>query len=372
MTTVIRAAGAADLLAMIPALVGFEPRNSVVLVAFRGNRTRGAMRFDLPASGFTRFATTTIGMFCKIGGVDGVVPVIRTDEPFEERSDLLGTLVRRLEQSGFRVLGALWHSSTGWGSYFDPEVPEGGHPLADIASSPVVSQIPADARPMELPERVPDADEASRGRMRDQLALLRQRLERWDESDPDSDPGADLSRLEDLPFFAEGALEWDDSAVDSHGALLLFAIQGPPVRDLVMLQWAYEQEFGDAMWSADTCMGVEARKRHADPHVEAAERMMGRGPRPDPERIERAIALLRTLVSRADDAERPAPLCMLAWLNWALGRASVAARHLEEALAIDPEYGMAELLDTMWSNGMLPEWAFIPPTQTSPTQTSPT
>ena len=34
---------------------------------------------------------------------------------------------------------------------------------------------------------------------------------------------------------------------------------------------------------------------------------------------------------------------------------------IDEARAIDPKYGMAELLDTMLSNGLLPEWVFTDP-----------
>jgi hypothetical protein len=53
---------------------------------------------------------------------------------------------------------------------------------------------------------------------------------------------------------------------------------------------------------------------------------------------------------------------MLGWLNWALGRGSRARRYVNEARAIDPGYGMAELLDSIASSGMLPEWAFdVPP-----------
>lgn len=47
---------------------------------------------------------------------------------------------------------------------------------------------------------------------------------------------------------------------------------------------------------------------------------------------------------------------MLAWLSWALGRGSLAGQYIRLARAIDPSYSMAELLDTMLSNGMMPEW----------------
>jgi hypothetical protein len=53
---------------------------------------------------------------------------------------------------------------------------------------------------------------------------------------------------------------------------------------------------------------------------------------------------------------------MLAWLNWARGRGSAAGAHIDEARSIAPEYSMGELLDSMFSSGMVPEWIFTAPT----------
>src|SRR6185312_849175 len=50
MTVIVKASGPVDILAMVPSLVHMVPRNSVVFLAFRGKRTCGAMRFDLPAA----------------------------------------------------------------------------------------------------------------------------------------------------------------------------------------------------------------------------------------------------------------------------------------------------------------------------------
>jgi hypothetical protein len=49
---------------------------------------------------------------------------------------------------------------------------------------------------------------------------------------------------------------------------------------------------------------------------------------------------------------------MLAWSSWALGRASHAAQYVAEVRAIDPDYGMGELLDTMLRAFAVPDWAF--------------
>jgi hypothetical protein len=50
MTVIVKASGPADLLAMVPSMVRMVPRNSVVFLAFRGKRTCGAMRFNLPTA----------------------------------------------------------------------------------------------------------------------------------------------------------------------------------------------------------------------------------------------------------------------------------------------------------------------------------
>ena len=356
MTTVIRNASAADLLANLPTLAGTTPRNSLVLLGFRGNRTHATLRFDLPSRGYGRFASTVIGTFCKIPNVDGVVPVICTDAPFGSHGELLSVLFRRFEQAGFGVMDALIVGCDGWGSHFDPDVPSGGRALSEIAA-----HDPATA----LPPRVPAADEVACRRMTVDLARLYRLAEGEEvesiEAADEADEADELDELADLPFLAENALAWDSAEIAARGALLVFALKGPPVRDLVMLQWAFGLDLGDAMWSADTCFGMQARTTYRNVDTQAAELMMGHGPRPSTERIEAAIALLTTLISRADDTHRKAPLCMLAWLNWALGRGSAAGIHIDEVLAIDPEYGMGELLDTLLSRGALPEWLFISP-----------
>ena len=91
MTTIIQAHDPSDFLALVPTLAGFQPSDSVVLVAFRGNRTCGALRVDLPPENAAApvrkaFVSTTLGMICKIPGADALVPVIYTDDTFERYS----------------------------------------------------------------------------------------------------------------------------------------------------------------------------------------------------------------------------------------------------------------------------------------------
>ncbi|MEY2848423.1 MAG: hypothetical protein RI885_1088 [Actinomycetota bacterium] len=394
MTVIVKASNPADLLVMVPALIGFEPRESLVTVLFRGKRTAGAMRFDLPASEskavHKRIANTCLGMLTRLGGVDSVVPIVYTDAAFDgsrdiPRADFAELVIRRLRHSGFGLRDALCVAADGWASYLDPSRLPGGHPLSEIADSVVADQVPDDWRRVpdiqDLPTRVPDADDSTMKRTAAALALYRSLALLLDEGGLDDKAGLDdnavlddgpvldverndrervvepldsmfapLGPLSDLPLFAEGALEWDAEALDTFGPLLLFAVQGPPARDLVMLQWATSLDVGDAMFEHPRATEVAG--------FDLGDLMMGKSARPAASRLQRAIEILLVVIARAEDDARRAPLCMLAWSSWALGRASHAAQYVAEVRAIDPDYGMGELLDTMLRAFAVPDWAF--------------
>lgn len=339
MTKVIRNASAADLLAALPAVIDRDPGGSVVLVSFRGKRTHATLRLDIPRSGYKRFSTTALGLISRIESADDVVPLIWSDTPLAGHAELLATLVQRFQQAGYAVRDALVVGSDGWASHYDPTE----HPLAEIDSARERLGIES---PGELPGRVAEADEGARARLRYELTGIRMLVEECTDLHV-------LDPLHDLPYFVEGALDCSPSQLDDQAALLLFALQGPPARDLAMLQWAFGLEWGDAMFDAESA--------GADVHVHASELMLGHGGGPSTERVERAIAVLTRLISLADDADKPAPLCMLAWLNWARGRGSTAGVHIDHARQIDPSYGMAQLLDTLFSSGTMPEWIFSTP-----------
>ena len=74
MTTIVKAAGAAEFLSLIPRMLGYVPSRSLVMVPFAGSRSVGAMRFDLPADdpeSVDRVAATVIGTLVPPSG--GVV-----------------------------------------------------------------------------------------------------------------------------------------------------------------------------------------------------------------------------------------------------------------------------------------------------------
>ena len=385
MTTIVKASTASDFLALVPRLVGFEPHDSLVFVAFRGSRTCGAMRVDLPgrsqSRAHKRIATTLVGMLSKLPGVDAVVPVVYTGETFAAsaggpgapaagipHSDFVDSVVTRLRFSGFVVRDALCVAADGWGSYLDPGRPPAGRPLAAIAGSPILDGVPtADGGPVGSVAdlaALPPADPAARERVAASLgafgAVLRGadpgRARRARVASRDA-VGADAraAALRDIPATLEEIITARGDSVDPHAAAFVITISlSPAVRDVVMMQWAFDLALGErvladaARFSRGTTAGA----------LETAGLMLGRGPRPDPERVGRAISLLKSIAALAPDDSRAPVLCMLAWLNWALGRSSVADVFVAEALRVDPRYGLADLMRTVLERGILPEWAF--------------
>lgn len=367
MPTVIKADAGQDFLALLPRLTGYQPRNSVVLVAFRGKRTCGAIRFDLPDAAplavLRRFATSMIGMLCKIPEVDAVVPVAYTDECFGATDAVpqalfMDVLVHRAEISGFHVRDSLCVAADGWASFLDPDVPAGGRPLGAIAASPVNGL--ADAEGMDVRSDVrgdtelPTVDLARSERVATRLRRLR------DDPAGAGAVAAGAYELADLALseFLEYLLAHSpDSLSPDIVAAVLWVLERPVFRDVAIIHWAFGRLAGLQ------ALEDQLRSTLDDPAEEAATGLLlwGEGPRPDPERVDAAIALLRVLAASAPRSARVAPLTMLAWLTWALGQSSRASVFVAAALEIDREYGLASLIGAMIDGGRLPEWAFEVP-----------
>ncbi|MCU1544396.1 MAG: hypothetical protein JWM50_2261 [Microbacteriaceae bacterium] len=386
MPTVISTPTASDFLALVPRLVGFPPCESIVLVAFRGKRTCAAIRFDLPPAAAPvetcrRIATSMVGVLSKLGGADAVVPVVYTGDSFTAhgappRAAFVGAALERFRFSGFLVRDALCVAADGWGSFLDPDCPAVGRPLSDIAASAVHDAIPTAERDrlgdIEAWSALPIVDLATTERVARKLrtiaaALGRARVSGRDRGVPpcreaelvrgDVDRDVLIARwqLDDLPAFAEACLdEPPERMLELDAAVLIHAAQSPALRDVLMLQWAFDLETGDRV------LDDAGRFAAGEPvlSLETGPLMLGEGPRPDPARIEKALSVVKRLAASAPRASRPPLLCMLAWLNWALGRSSVADRFVRGAESIDHRYGLAEVLRAVLDRGMLPEWAF--------------
>ncbi|MBC7724424.1 MAG: DUF4192 family protein [Burkholderiaceae bacterium] len=303
MTKVVKAREAQDFLALLPQIAGYQPRNSIMLVAFTGNRTCAVLRFDLPGTGPTGpVASTMVGFLCKVRAADAVVPVIYTDRALGGSNHvpyagLMLEIVRRAERSGFLVRDALCVGVDGWATYQDRPGSGMRRPLDEITASPIHREVPS--RPLGLiadGAELPPADLA----VRERVARILVRFEvafapaprgfgvpllvtaPWDRADHDDDwnqregrrrPGdhlAGVDHLRDLPLFFEQVLDGaagagrpgnpgfgaSDANVagatgtwsldDFTAALLIWCAGVPAVRTAAMLQWAFGRMIGEA------------------------------------------------------------------------------------------------------------------------------
>ena len=369
MTTIVKAANAAQFLSLIPKMLGYQPTRSLVLVPFAGARSIGAMRFDLPSAAesleIDRIAATLIGMVCRLPEADAVAAVAYTDALFADggmpHRDLIDALQRRADACGLRVTDALCVGADAWGSHFDAAIPAEGRSLDELGDVPRGTEhLSVAAGDQSAGSELPLVDLAEKERTAHALAALEDgvRLLCGDQSLDDQrvDPQAlaTVCVLDDLPTLFEGALGWDPAGLAPFdAAALTWCLSRPALRDIAVVQWC------GGMSAGDEALEAQLRWESGEEYpAHLAMQMWGEGERPDPDRLEAALALSRRIAAAAPRAVRAGPLATCAWLAWALGRSTHAERYATLACEVEPEHGLAEIVRSFVLAGHLPDWAF--------------
>lgn len=374
MTTIVRAKGAAHFLSLIPPMLGFTPRESLVLIPFERGRSLGGMRFDLPgpdepSDAIDRIAATVIGMVCRIAQADAFAVVVYTDAAYGDigeppQAALAAALLAKADACGLTLTDALCVAVDAWGSFIDPDCPDDGRPLDDLpmpddfGDGPLARDQTAGA---ELPASDPQHAELVAHALESITQAIRLVTDQTSEPDERIDPTAlsALCALNDLPLLFETAIAWDPASVDPFDAAsMIYCLNRPSVRDVALAQWCDDFAAGDA--ALDAQLRWEEGDAYPD---ELACRMWGEGARPHRDRLSAALTLARALAAVAPSAARPGPLAVCAWLSWALGGSTHAELYCRQALELEPEHGLAEIVLTFVVNSHLPEWAFERPTR---------
>lgn len=363
MTTIVTASDAETLLGLVPRLLGFRPRNSLVLIPFAGSRSLGALRLDLPPDDLAdTVSSTAIGMICRIQDCDRIVAVVYTDassRPHLPGKEMGEALLRRASACGIEMREIFTVAADGWGA---PLRDDGARSLRELGAGALKG--PELSSGTRLPRVSPD-DRASTAQA---LASLHRALEaicgiRIFSSHPDEDGRTDPAALQaacaldDLPALYERALGWDAARLaPMDAALLAWCLHRPSLRDIALVQWASDVHGGDA--------AADAQRRWEDGEeypAELAAAMWGEGVRPDVARLERALALARAVAARAPRDMRAGALSVCAWLSWGLGRSTHAERYAARAEKDEPGHGLSSIVRSFVSVGHLPEWAFSAP-----------
>lgn len=374
MTTVLTISSPAHFLSLVPNLLGFRPTRSLVAVPLSRGRSLGALRVDLPPDDdldtCERLASSVVGLVCRVADADAMIAVIYSDASAVDalpHRRLAEALSRCSDTCGLPVTDVLTVAADGWGSHLDPLHPDGGRSLTELeptASSdlPVVAgdQSSGAVLPRHTAEEAKAAASASKA-LRAAISLI------GDEDGP-RPPGRRAARVDsaaleaacalvDLPALAEAALAWDAAHLaPMQAAMLSLCLSRPALRDVVLVGWASDLAGGQRALQAQ-----QSWEDGAEYPADVAMIMWGEGPRPDGSRLATALALARHVAALTRKADRPGPLAACAWLSWALGRSTHAERYAAEALGIDADHGLAEIVLSFATAGHLPDWAFTRP-----------
>lgn len=398
---IVRATGPEDLLRFVPDLLPVDPEDSLVLVLFKRShgtksRTHGAMRIDLrhteDPEQLDEWAAAVLGQVLRVDGVTGVAIAAYTPETFAPSgrppaAAQVRAVSRRAERLGLEVLDRFCVAADGWGSLDDPRLPRGGNPLALL--DPDERRAPRRA-PLAQPE--PASEE--------QIDRFADHYEQWWSRPegpggvlhgvPLGDPAPTVGSATASSAFGpvstlsllqlppeESAMDryrWgrDSDAVvdlvegilqphDDHGrpcacrALLLSLVVRQGLIGLLLAQIAWGPAFAKEVWTAVSAPAGRQR---------SLERMTaaiggGRFRRPDPDRIDAAIAALHEVASYVDTDRTGAGIDeALSWLHWACGASSAAAALASRALERHDDRDIAPIVLGKVQRGELPAWAY--------------
>ncbi len=362
----MRATDSAEFLGLVPALAGFTPRDSIVLLPFHSGRTHGAMRMDLPdpAVDPEEFADAALHVLLRVPDVEAVAVVVYTDDLAQQVPDglllpwvpLIEALLGTVHETGVHIVEALCVTPDGWSDYLEHE--SALRALSTIPAAPGLPGVGDVSGDQLAGAALPPSDLAERERVGRALCDLGEVLDRelrgaplTGHQNPQALAAAML--LDDVPAFAENLLDKPDDLQPFTCATLLWCLERPAIRDAMLVQWATDLGFGNRALAAQLDFaGAQQTIPDAIGQV-----FLGRGARPDPDRLGCALHIVRLAAARAPRHARPGALTAAAWLSWALGRSSHAGAYVDEALRIEPEHRMASLIGTMLSAAVLPEWS---------------
>ena len=345
---------AEDILAYIPHALGFHPEQSVVLLLMVDQRLEATLRVDLPSISRDAEERRWVDQVCelldRLAGLTAILCVVYPiRSPLHTAQLPWNSLVQQLAAaSGQRStpLRHAWCQQDGQvGQYLSCDGDAGWLELSPTElNETYLRMVLAGSAPLSQPwdgSGVPEWPEAQ------QIRSLEHAL---DGDFLDSlDCWAQI--LDADPHQAEQRLRKDQWVP----ARLLHGLDTRAVRDVL----PYLAGVGPAP-AADAVRDM-GRKAKGEGLKDLAEFLMGRGSRyPRWNRIEHFWFICRDLLGVAQGEQRAALLCLMAWVEWAKGRGSMSMALLRAALAGEPDYRLAQLLEQLLLRGIMPEWATDP------------
>ncbi|MGM7667495.1 DUF4192 family protein [Microbacterium sp. A93] len=393
----VRAVDVADLISYIQHTLGFPPRNSLTAISLAGRSLGAVLRCDWdPAAvltwpAHTSYARQFAGHLANDRRADGCVAVLFRDagagladpagaEPITESDRLLATaLGREFAEAGLPLMemwlvarGRLWHvdcprptACSGHGS------PASRVETSVINASLILEGSLVSEEPVGSGLPTPATDFSH-----DLLAAVLQIAElgvagpRWGGGGGDDQSTAEELQDEVAMALVDWLSGWDHvlgcgvlPEDPSARALLAAGLIRVQWRDclLAAASFSLDRAASGAAWlgtvppAVAELLGTVPREVNGVLFTSVILAASQRGP--DWERIAHLRTACTELLAEAAGPVAAALRCLVAWVEWARGRGSVAGRILEENHRDDPEYPLGQLLGEIVDRGMLSGWA---------------
>jgi hypothetical protein len=333
---VVRIGAPAALLALVPQLLGFEPRDSIVMmgVAPPRGRVQLTLRFDLPGASESGTADVIARHLLSILTAQGLKAGVAVGYgPGSLVTPVADALRAYAERIGFRLTELLRAHDGRYWSYLCTEpacCPADGVPY-DAAGHPVTAAFAAAGAPPVLTDRaelvasVAALDGAAGQSMREATRLAEERAARL--------------ITEMIATGRKGA------------ARRLIATEGLAAVSEAITRYAERGQLAgdaDAAWLSLVLRDLRVRD-------DAWARM-------EPEHCEMYLRLWTDLTRRARPGYVAPVASLLAFAAWQCGNGALANIALERALADDPGYSMARLLRGVLDAAVPPRLARLPMT----------
>lgn len=321
--------GAADIVAALPYLVGFQPTGSLVLVGLRGERRRVGLtlRVDLPEPEWAEECVRWVLPHLERNDAREVIVALYPTSgalAAESVDAVMQALSDRLQRRGIGLREALVVADGRWWSLVcgDPRCcPPEGTPLPDVPSVVDVAMTVEGRR--VLPSR--GALDAS---LEPVTGLLRDSME-------------EALRLAGAHLCDRVWAGAKDEVAEESLRLL---------RDAVRAR-ADQARVGGLLAACELSARAAARLIVGLDDVGVRDEVITWF---DGEWGQAAYSLMRELAPRAVPPFHVVPLTVLGWLAYLHGEGALASMAAERALAADPDYGMAVILDDALRRGIAP------------------
>lgn len=312
-----------DIVNAVPYFFGFHPTNSVVIVGLDGTRSRVqvSLRQDLPKPEHLAECTRQLAEHVHRNGVSRAVVICYP--PGDDRShplvaEFTGVLSSQLENRTIELVDVLCVAGGRWWSLQcadDACCPPDGTPVAEADSSALAAAMTLHGQVVlgsrdDLDRTLQPAGgvlgKAMSLALKREANALANRIKRGERADSEAESLRLLVTEVSRRLDGETALDVDEAA------RLIIGITAIPVRD-ELTTW-FDGDWGDA-----------------------------------------ARSLLGDLVRYAVAPFQVAPLTVLGWIAYQQGNGTLAGIAVDRALAADPDYTLAQILDRALSSGLHPD-----------------